>query len=357
MKPNTLHAVFTTEHSIALGGHFYSTSNIQDSFFAIVHCFMGNFLVTNVEHCRTRILLLRMMQYFYKCLVSGVNPEGRLSVVLPGHQSDHFLAEYSNGHIPNMLENDSLIDALTLCNFCILANVLDFRTYSFPTLDDHEAPSPREYDQRAKWDYNALSVVDREHFTYTRGLARNFISWIGCNYDVTYGQATEPVVDFERHFAGRYLHQQCCAILNYKEKATGEGLSGLRFCKASDVERQMDLLFGEEQWACYGDWAQTKLDASMHGSLAFGDRAFTIKRKEKPLQFKGRLSLSHPLLPTDKRAEFEPTKLGKTRGDKLYSSGTRNGFLSSKSNRRPLRGEESSESDTSSPSESESSEV
>lgn len=76
MKPNTPHAVFTTQHSIAYGGHFYSTSNLQDTFYGIVHCLMGNNLITNTDHPRTRQLLMRMMQYFYKCFVVGVDEDG-----------------------------------------------------------------------------------------------------------------------------------------------------------------------------------------------------------------------------------------------------------------------------------------
>lgn len=76
MRPNTPHVVFTTNNSIVLGAHFYSMSNMQPTFFGIVHCLMGNNLLTNTDHGRTRPLLLRMMQYLYKCLVTGVPSDG-----------------------------------------------------------------------------------------------------------------------------------------------------------------------------------------------------------------------------------------------------------------------------------------
>lgn len=65
MKPNTPHAVFTTADCICFGGHFYSATNLQDTFFGIVHCFMAGDLITNTEHPKTRLLLRRMMQYYY----------------------------------------------------------------------------------------------------------------------------------------------------------------------------------------------------------------------------------------------------------------------------------------------------
>jgi hypothetical protein len=76
MRPNTPHAVFTTDHCITKGGHFYSTSNIQDTFFGIVHCLMANNLITNTHHISSRYLLMRMMQYMYKCFVTGADEEG-----------------------------------------------------------------------------------------------------------------------------------------------------------------------------------------------------------------------------------------------------------------------------------------
>jgi len=69
MKPNTPHAIFTTEHSIALGSHFYSFSNIQQTFFGLVHVFVMDSLITNTEHPNTNVLLFRMLQYVYKFYV------------------------------------------------------------------------------------------------------------------------------------------------------------------------------------------------------------------------------------------------------------------------------------------------
>jgi len=76
MRPNTPHMVFTPQDSIVFGGHLYSMSNMQPTFYGIVHCFMGNALLTNTDHGKTRILLVRMMQYIYKCLVEGVDSDG-----------------------------------------------------------------------------------------------------------------------------------------------------------------------------------------------------------------------------------------------------------------------------------------
>lgn len=75
MKPNTPHAVFTMEHSIALGGHFLSFANLQETLFGIIHGFCIDNLVTNTEHPKTRVLLFRMLQYVYNFYVHDANPE------------------------------------------------------------------------------------------------------------------------------------------------------------------------------------------------------------------------------------------------------------------------------------------
>jgi len=74
MRLNTPHAVFTTEHCIAVGGHFFSFANLQDSFFGLIHAFCIDTFVTNTEHPQTRVLLFRMLQYLYKFYVEGADP-------------------------------------------------------------------------------------------------------------------------------------------------------------------------------------------------------------------------------------------------------------------------------------------
>jgi hypothetical protein len=82
MKPNTPHAVFTTESAIAIGGHFYSFRNLQNTISGIIHCFAADNLITNTEHPETRVLLFRMMQYVYKFFVDGADPRSESCLFL-----------------------------------------------------------------------------------------------------------------------------------------------------------------------------------------------------------------------------------------------------------------------------------
>lgn len=189
-------------------------------------------------------------------------------------------AEYSAGHLPNLLDNNSLIDVLTLCNFCIFANILDFRTYSFAHLADSDNPTARDMDQHIQWDYNAVPVVDRDYYTYVRGLAILFIQWLSRHYKVGWSAVTGPMTgtEFLRDFAGLYLLNQACAILNYKQQAEDKELVGVKNCTFLTIERQIDYLFQEEEDAWYGDWKAEKENFKDHSTLAFSDLGFVVTK-------------------------------------------------------------------------------
>jgi hypothetical protein len=185
-----------------------------------------------------------------------------------------------------------MIDVITLCNYCILANVLDFRTYGFPGVGEGDSPTPRDRDQRQRWDRNALTMLDRHYITHIRGLSINLIRWLSQNFEVTPAEATSPF-DFKQEFCGNYIMRQACAILNYKKMAETQQLATIPWCKFKDVEQQLNYVFDantdEEEEPWFGDWYTKKLSFAKYNSLSFGNTKFTITRKESPGTFTGRL--------------------------------------------------------------------
>jgi len=73
MRPNTPHAVFSAEHSVATGGHFYSFGNMQDTLSGMIHNCVIDRVITNSSCPEVRFLLFRMVQYVYKCYVTGTD--------------------------------------------------------------------------------------------------------------------------------------------------------------------------------------------------------------------------------------------------------------------------------------------
>ena len=64
MQPNTPHFVFGTHNSICYGGHFYSTSGMQQTLAGVVHSFMLDKFITNTAHQASRQLLRRILIFY-----------------------------------------------------------------------------------------------------------------------------------------------------------------------------------------------------------------------------------------------------------------------------------------------------
>ena len=289
MRPNTPHAVFTTEHSIVLGGHFYSFTNLQDTVSGIIHCFCVDNMVTNTEHPPTRVLLLRMMQCLYKFFVQGADPQSEIISNNLYTLLDVCLENQAK-HLPDLTNILSLVDVLALCNYCILANVLDCNTYSFPNVPYGQKASARHLRLRVQYDYNALSPAQRQYFSYVRGLAVILISWITSHYEITSTVESdlpaEPV-DFQVAVAGSFLIKQALAILNYKRRAETQDVSGVPNCRAVDVQRQLELLFSDNPTFSVQGIIDLNDDLSAHDSFAFGNYTWRVRKRDNPLPFEG----------------------------------------------------------------------
>ncbi len=124
MHLNTPHLVFTTKHLIVLGYE-------QHAAYVLRNCtLLHGKLLMNTDQGKTRTLLIRMMQYVYKC--PGVESNGEcLCLQAVNIQLKTLHKKYSKGHIPDLTDKEFLVDILTLINFCMLINVRNFHTYSF----------------------------------------------------------------------------------------------------------------------------------------------------------------------------------------------------------------------------------
>ena len=283
MKPNTPHAVFTPEHSIALGGHFYSFRNLQNTIFGIFHCFAVDNIVTNTEHPETRVLLFRMMEYLHKFYVQGADPKSKRFGFYKGF-ADLGL-ENNDQHLPDVTHFPSLVDILSLCNFCILANVLDYNTYQC-LMTKGGKPSADEIRLRTRYDYNALTFVQRRYFTYIRGVALNFIFWLDSNYTLVSNPNKPQEEGSIVEVWIVYLANQALSLLNYKQMAEKQSVRGIINCKAAEVKRQLELLFCENSWV---EGLDLDEDLTDYDSFAFDDYGWEVKKASKPETYYGKL--------------------------------------------------------------------
>jgi hypothetical protein len=66
MRPNTPHVVFTAEHSVCMGGHFYATSTLRDTCYGMMHSFVAGSLITNAHHTQHAFMLLSRLLAFFE---------------------------------------------------------------------------------------------------------------------------------------------------------------------------------------------------------------------------------------------------------------------------------------------------
>ena len=175
----------------------------------------------------------------------------------------------------------SLIDVLSLCNYCILANILDYNTYQFP-LSKGCKPTASELRLHDQYDYNALILPQRRYYTYIRGLALNLLVWIASNYDVVPANQEWPPdenspCDVVIEFMALFLTDQVCAILNYKRRAEAQEVSGVPNCTAADVQRQLKLLFHDNP--NISNDIDFNSDLSEYNSFAFGNCSWRVKKR------------------------------------------------------------------------------
>jgi hypothetical protein len=58
LRPNTPHAVFTTEHCITYGSHFVATSTLRETCYGVVHSFISSSTITNADNNDMWIILV-----------------------------------------------------------------------------------------------------------------------------------------------------------------------------------------------------------------------------------------------------------------------------------------------------------
>jgi hypothetical protein len=203
MRPNTPHYVLGTDHSIMLGRHFYSTSTISDSCFAIIHRDMMEWLVTNQHHQKTSTFLRRMMSMWTKHY-ENAHVWGEPSHVLPKFMPInvvHTVSIATLSHIPDITTHQGL------CDMMIVGNIIEFTRALKLRSELRMVDKLLEAEEKvAQWRY------------------RNFIKWFHSRYSTFVGPS--PVE--ARKIFQESLVQFGAALCAYKKKVgkvTDEQLS------------------------------------------------------------------------------------------------------------------------------------
>ncbi|KDR65087.1 hypothetical protein GALMADRAFT_82293, partial [Galerina marginata CBS 339.88] len=229
MGPNSAHWVYTPFHTICSGGHYISTPNMQDTLIGLIHTFMLDDFITNINHPPTRILFCRMATFYYDDLVQK--------------KYNKFAA---HGHVFNIQNFSGVLDVISFCNLIILINVLDFRTYMYNgefTVNNFKRLTKERIASIEAFDYNALSAKERMRYQYARGQAYAILDWLFKSVEIKEIPSGKIVKNPYHSLWIPLMAQQASALLVYKKKTMEAELRGAKGCTPAALKRQILLCF------------------------------------------------------------------------------------------------------------------
>jgi hypothetical protein len=271
MRPNTPHVVFTAEDSVCVGGHFYTTSTLRHTCFAILHTAVAGTLVTNTGYMKEAFIMLARLMAFYMGEYMGTSDLADLGA----HVFDYDFLKHDVSvadHVPDLSRFEGFVDLFTL--FCILelANTMN------------------HWGQDDKADR-----LERRRIIYARARARHLRLWIFSRYELV--DQSGASVDGDTAFFFPYLVQQARALLMYNRNARSQGV-GPRESSDESEEEGEESQKGEpvamstiNQFhslivdALYTPPALRKLfeeDESYTPSFAYAGPVFSVRKLETP---------------------------------------------------------------------------
>jgi hypothetical protein len=120
------------------------------------------------------------------------------------------------------------------CTFAILANVLDFRTYSAPNQPEAKRTTQGQFNSWRNLDRNNIPGDERMAIVHARGIALAVFAWIRKWYIVK--DPTGKIID---DLPSKYIVHLLRALLAYKSKAYKEKLKGVPHCHPWMLEAQV----------------------------------------------------------------------------------------------------------------------
>lgn len=140
---------------------------------------------------------------------------------------------------------DGVRDLFSLFAATMLLNVFDQRTYQIPSTSANQPHDILEKIQDL-YDLNAIPVVERHHFCYTRGLVLDLVFWVFDHYSFSDCHNLEKEIDGYRTMLIPFLVHLCRQIMHYKRTAADCGHITLSTKDKVKSQIRSVLLFREE---------------------------------------------------------------------------------------------------------------
>lgn len=194
-----------------------STHTLLESLYGRIHTFVLSSACPEGKDPSFSTFIRRIVHYFHNTFVLGDEGDG--------------------SHIPDITNPDSARDLFALFVATMFLNVLDVRTYQAPSMSVNQSPHTLE-DIQATFDLNAIPVIERHHFCYTRGLVLDLVFWFFDHYSML--NEEEEEVDGYRTILIPFLVHVGQHIIRYKRAAVQCGYETP--CDAKQIEAQIQAV-------------------------------------------------------------------------------------------------------------------
>ncbi|KDR73763.1 hypothetical protein GALMADRAFT_72162, partial [Galerina marginata CBS 339.88] len=273
--PGTVHAVYTIDPSICLGGHIYPSSTLTHTLIAHIRSFILAGYITNTEVVLRRDIHHRMMAFIYHTMV-----EGRI-----------VQASKVRAHIPIITDFRSVTNILCGCALAIFANALSTESYCYPQSQEGDGDDDelRQY-RYLQWDLNDLSALERRRCIHGRSLAWKTIFWLKSRYTFHGNTRTvevpenedsaETKLDFYDDIVVPFLGHLSLSILDYRTKACKKSVESAKAIRKKFLKTQLMGCFHNNPEIVV--WTETHQGDSRESLLYPFDTDIEVHVREAP---------------------------------------------------------------------------
>jgi len=170
MHPGVPHYVYGVKNTIIHGSHFYCASQMQSTVESLVHTFILSNFILNTFHHPSRELLCHIIVFWTLRLLQHLFSANS---IIGACFSFHFLIKTSDDehlHLPNIQTFQGLMNLISGCTLAVLANVLDFRTYSAPNQAEEDPTTRAQLQLWKDFDRNDILGDECMVICYTHGV-------------------------------------------------------------------------------------------------------------------------------------------------------------------------------------------
>jgi hypothetical protein len=254
------------------GGFYLSTHTLLDSLYGRVHTFVLSMSMprSEGEDPSFSTFVRRIAHYFHNAFV--LDDAGQWD------------------HIPDLSTMDGVGDLFALFAAAMFLNVFDARTYQAPTISVNQSSHNQEK-VRTYFDLNAIPVIERLHFCYTRGLVLDLVFWFFDQYSFT---EEEEEIDGYRAILIPFFVHVARHIERYKEVAVEYGYSDsdnktamrhqmncLLQCR-DEIAEEYEKQRAADEEAGYDEESNSIDEPPKKYDMGFDFSRFTISKREVP---------------------------------------------------------------------------